>query len=34
MEGLLYKYDANGMLIVIEKYKAGRYIGDAPLPKE
>ena len=34
MDGLLYKYDANGILIVIEKYKAGRYIGDAPLPKE
>lgn len=34
IDGLFYKYDADGMLIVIEKYKAGRYIGDAPLPKE
>ena len=34
MDGLLYKYDDNGILIVIEKYKSGRYIGDAPLPKE
>lgn len=34
MDGLLYKYDSDGMLIVIEKYKSGRYIGDAPLPKE
>lgn len=34
MDGLLYKYDSDGMLIVIEKYKEGRYIGDAPLPKE
>lgn len=34
MDGLLYKYDSDGMLILIEKYKSGRYIGDAPLPKE
>jgi antitoxin component YwqK of YwqJK toxin-antitoxin module len=34
MDGLFYKYDNNGILIVIEKYKAGRYIGDAPLPKD
>lgn len=34
MDGVFYKYDNNGILIVIEKYKAGRYIGDAPLPKE
>ncbi|MCC7332329.1 MAG: toxin-antitoxin system YwqK family antitoxin [Flavobacteriales bacterium] len=34
MDGLWYKYDTNGILIVIEKYKSGRYIGDAPLPKE
>lgn len=34
MDGLNYKYDNNGILIVIEKYKSGRYIGDAPLPKE
>jgi antitoxin component YwqK of YwqJK toxin-antitoxin module len=32
MEGLWYKYDDNGILISIEKYKKGRYIGDAPLP--
>src|SRR5690606_1258635 len=25
MEGEFYKYDENGILIVIEKYKAGRY---------
>lgn len=34
MEGLLYKYDNNGILHTIEKYKAGRHIGNAPLPKE
>jgi len=34
MDGLWYKYDENGILISIEKYKNGRYIGDAPLPKE
>ena len=34
MEGEFYKYDDNGILIVIEKYKSGRYIGDAPLPKD
>ncbi len=34
MDGLLYKYDANGILFAIEKYKAGRRIGNAPLPKE
>lgn len=34
MEGLWYKYDENGILISIEKYKKGRYIGEAPLPKE
>lgn len=34
MDGVLYKYDNNGILIVLEKYKSGRYIGDAPLPKE
>ncbi len=34
MDGLWYKYDDNGILVSIEKYKNGRYIGDAPLPKE
>ncbi len=34
MEGLWYRYDENGILVSIEKYKKGRYIGDAPLPKE
>jgi antitoxin component YwqK of YwqJK toxin-antitoxin module len=34
MEGLWYKYDKNGILLSIEKYKKGRYIGEAPLPKE
>ncbi|MCB9173036.1 MAG: toxin-antitoxin system YwqK family antitoxin [Flavobacteriales bacterium] len=34
MDGLLYKYDNNGILYAIEKYKAGRHIGNAPLPKE
>ncbi len=34
MEGEVYQYDKNGILYNIEKYKAGRYIGDAPLPKE
>lgn len=34
MEGLWYKYDDNGILVSIEKYKKGRYIGEAPLPKE
>ena len=34
MEGKWYKYDENGMLVSIELYKQGRYIGEAPLPKE
>ncbi len=34
MEGMWYKYDDNGILVSIEKYKKGKYIGDAPLPKE
>ena len=34
MDGLWYKYDENGILESIEKYKNGKYIGDAPLPKE
>ena len=32
MEGKWYKYDDNGILVAIEIYKKGRYIGDAPLP--
>ncbi len=34
MDGELYLYDADGMLYEIQKYKSGRYIGNAPLPKE
>ena len=34
MDGLWYKYDENGILESIEKYKNGKYIGEAPLPKE
>jgi antitoxin component YwqK of YwqJK toxin-antitoxin module len=34
MEGKWYKYDENGILVSIELYKKGRYIGEAPLPKE
>jgi len=34
MDGVWYRYDDNGILVSIEKYKKGRYIGDAPLPKE
>jgi antitoxin component YwqK of YwqJK toxin-antitoxin module len=34
MDGLWYKYDENGILISIEKFKKGRYIGEAPLPKQ
>lgn len=34
INGMRYKYNSNGILISIEKYKDGRYIGDAPLPKE
>jgi len=34
MEGEWYKYDDNGILMKIEKFKKGRYIGDAPLPKD
>ena len=33
MDGMLYKYDGNGILTRIKKFKGGRYIGDAPLPK-
>ncbi|MCB9360649.1 MAG: toxin-antitoxin system YwqK family antitoxin [Flavobacteriales bacterium] len=34
MEGKLYLYDEDGILLKIKKFKSGRYIGDAPLPKE
>jgi antitoxin component YwqK of YwqJK toxin-antitoxin module len=34
MDGMVYNYDGNGILTRIKKYKEGRYIGDAPLPKE
>lgn len=33
IDGMLYQYDKNGILTKIKKYKKGRYIGDAPLPK-
>ena len=33
IDGLNYQYDSNGILIKIKRYKDGRYIGDAPLPK-
>ncbi len=33
IDGLLYQYNGNGILTRIKKYKEGRYIGDAPLPK-
>ena len=33
MEGLLYQYDGNGILIKVKRFKDGRYIGDAPLPQ-
>jgi antitoxin component YwqK of YwqJK toxin-antitoxin module len=34
IDGKNYKYDENGILISIELIKNGRYIGEAPLPKE
>lgn len=34
IDGKSYKYDENGILINIELFKGGRYIGDAPLPKD
>jgi len=34
MEGLWYVYDSNGILTKIKKYKAGRFIGTTPLPKQ
>jgi len=34
MDGIWYKYDENGILVSIEKFKKGRYIGEAPLPKQ
>lgn len=34
IDGKSYKYDENGILITIELFKDGRYIGDAPLPKD
>ncbi|MBL1232376.1 MAG: toxin-antitoxin system YwqK family antitoxin [Flavobacteriales bacterium] len=34
MDGKNYKYDENGILISIELIKNGRYIGEAPLPKD
>ncbi len=34
IEGLFYKYDENGLLKNIEKYKAGKYVGDAPIEEK
>jgi antitoxin component YwqK of YwqJK toxin-antitoxin module len=34
IDGLQYKYDVNGILIKVKRYKGGRHIGDAPLPKK
>ena len=34
MDGKLYKYNENGILFKIELYKNGKYIGNAPLPKD
>lgn len=34
MDGKWYKYNEDGILIGIEIFKKGKYIGDAPLPKE
>tara|TARA_B100000809_G_scaffold39989_1_gene34958 strand:- start:3149 stop:4054 length:906 start_codon:yes stop_codon:yes gene_type:complete len=34
IDGLQYQYDGNGILIKLKRFKSGRYIGDAPLPKQ
>ena len=34
MEGKQYIYNDNGILTQVKLFKDGRYIGDAPLPKE
>jgi antitoxin component YwqK of YwqJK toxin-antitoxin module len=34
MDGKWYKYDENGILINIEKYEKGRYVGDVPIEEE
>ncbi len=34
MEGKQYIYNENGILTQVKLFKQGRYIGDAPLPKE
>ena len=31
IDGFCYKYDENGILRNIERYKAGKYVGDAPI---
>lgn len=31
MDGFYYKYDENGILKNIERYKGGKYVGDAPI---
>ena len=33
MEGKQYIYNGNGILTQVKLFKEGRYIGDAPLPK-
>ena len=32
IDGLQYKYDGNGILLEIKKFKDGRFIGNSPLP--
>ena len=34
IDGLQYQYNRNGILTKVKRFKAGRYIGDAPLPKD
>lgn len=34
IEGMYYKYDDNGILINIERYKNGKYVGDVPIEEE
>ena len=34
MDGKQYIYNSNGILTQVKLFKEGRYIGDAPLPKE
>ena len=34
IDGLYYKYDDNGILVTIERYKKGKYVGDVPIENE